>query len=242
MSGPIRVSRIAAIALPSALGVAAAAAQVQQPGQQPPAVVANSQPTHSLGQNAAEIPTINAITGSSGSLLEVPLVRLTPGGVSVEAGMANPMANDPESAERGMQYFKGFNCVGCHAPNGAGGMGLSLSNSVFKFGNDPAHVYLVISHGAPLGMPSWGAFLPDSAIWDLVSYIQSISKEPTGPWGRTASKTANLPPIEQVPAEFNQTTTPWTFVEPFSFDQKPTQAPSSTAKAAPDIPPDSSGG
>jgi cytochrome c oxidase cbb3-type subunit 3 len=239
MSGHQRARRFVAAALASCALVPAmtAAQQAQEkPVELPPELVARSQPAHSLGQRPGEIATINELTGTASALLEIPLVKLTPGGVPVEAGMANPMANDPGSAERGKQYFAAMNCSGCHAPDGGGGMGIALSNSFFKFGNDPANIYLVISHGAPLGMPSWGAFLPDNVIWDLVSYIQAMSHEPAGPWGVTASIPAGLPKVEQVPAEFKSEISPWEFVQPFSYGQKPTEATPTTGPRMPYIP------
>jgi hypothetical protein len=88
------------------------------------------------------------------------------------------MANDPASVERGMKYFVGVNCVGCQVPNGGGGMGPSLSRRSFKFGADPASHFVLITHGAPPGMPAWGELLPETVIWDLVSCLSSISDEP----------------------------------------------------------------
>lgn len=147
--------------------------------------------------------------------LKVPLVNNIPGGITVEI-ITNPMANDPSSADRGMQYFNTFNCIGCHAPNGGGGMGPSLSNRMFKYGGAPANHFIVIAHGAPLGMPAWAGRLAENVIWDLVSYIDSISNAPGDEWGTTFSPAANLPRIEQVPAEFNPTSKPWLATQPFS--------------------------
>jgi cytochrome c oxidase cbb3-type subunit 3 len=147
--------------------------------------------------------------------LKVPLVNNIPGGIAIEV-MKNPMANDPVSVDRGMQYFNTFNCIGCHAPNGGGGTGPSLSSRTFKFGSDPANHFVVIAHGAPLGMPAWAGRLSENVIWDLVSYIDSISNAPEGEWGTTVSPAANLPRIQQVPAEFNQTPRPWLATQPFS--------------------------
>jgi cytochrome c oxidase cbb3-type subunit 3 len=147
--------------------------------------------------------------------LRVPLVNNIPGGITVEI-ITNPMANDPASADRGMQYFNTFNCIGCHAPNGGGGMGPSLSNRRFKYGGAPANHFIVIAHGAPLGMPAWAGRLAENVIWDLVSYIDSISNAPGDEWGTTFSSAANLPRIEQVPAEFNPTSKPWLATQPFS--------------------------
>ena len=179
----------------------------------------NPQSSQQLNQanqtNAFERPS-----GMAAQWIKVPESNITPGGVNVRPNIENPASNDPSSVERGMRYFVQFNCVGCHAPNGGGGMGPALSTQSFKYGREPANIFLTISHGRPLGMPAWGAFLPDEVIWDLVSYIQSISQAPVPEWGHTIS--AQSPNIEQIPAEFQQTTTPWKFTEPFSDGQKPT--------------------
>jgi cytochrome c oxidase cbb3-type subunit 3 len=171
-----------------------------------------------LGKIAGNPPPAQQ-AGIENKYLKVPLVNIIPGGIPVEPKLANPMAGDPGSIERGMKYFIGFNCVGCHAPNGGGGMGPSLSNGAFKFGSDPANHFLVIAHGAPLGMPAWGELLPETVIWDLVSYIGSISNAPSKEWGTTFSPAANLPAIEQVPAEFNESSRPWQSTVPFSGGQ-----------------------
>ena len=64
--------------------------------------------------------------------------------------------------------------------------------------------------------------LPDSLIWDLVSYIQSISNAPAKEWGQTISRaTLNT---EQVPAEYLQSATPWAHTQAFSAGQKPNKA------------------
>lgn len=177
-------------------------------------------PQQSLGGNPGAANTLNTVTNAD--LLLVPMVKNTPGAVEVPLP-PNPVAHDPEAAQRGMMYFEKMNCVGCHAPNGAGGMGPSLSDaSTFKYPTDPASLYLVIAHGAPLGMPAWGSVLPHSVIWDIVSYIESINKDPTPAWGRTVSIAESQPGTEQVPAEFQKTTTPWNYLEKFSRGQKPT--------------------
>jgi cytochrome c oxidase cbb3-type subunit III len=156
------------------------------------------------------------------ALLQVPVTGITPGGASIAPDIRNPVAGDAEALQRGMNYFNSFNCSGCHAPNGGGGMGIALSNSQFKYGDKPAQIYLSIAQGRPLGMPAWGESLPAPVIWDLVTYIQSISKEPEAPWGRTTSKVPpKAPKIEQVPAEYLSTARPWEHTVPFSEGQRP---------------------
>ena len=152
-------------------------------------------------------------------LSSVPVVTLYPNGVQPKIDIANPYANDPASAERGMKDFARFNCVGCHAPNGGGGMGPALSMGDFKYGGSPQNIFLSIYQGRPLGMPAWGETLPKHVIWDLVSYIGSISKQPSTEWGRTIS--LDTLQTQQVPAEYLKTPDPWQHTQPFGFGQKP---------------------
>ena len=210
----------------------AASAMAQSDSPPPETIQPGTTSEKTLGENPNAANVTNEVTGTAGNLLSVPLVRITPGGVPIPK-VESPVANDSSAAERGMNYFINFNCVGCHATNGGGGMGISLSNSAFKFGADPGQIYNVIAHGAPFGMPAWGTVLPNSAIWDIVAYIQSISKSPSGSWGTTVNATEHAPAIEQVPAEFQHTSTPWQHTQPFSNGQKPTNHnPTSTGVGA----------
>jgi cytochrome c oxidase cbb3-type subunit 3 len=92
------------------------------------------------------------------------------------ANVQNPYADDPQALMRGKLLFQHLNCVGCHAPGGGGGMGPSLSDKLWLYGSSPGDIYLSISHGRPNGMPQWGTALPPQAIWQLVTYVQSLSK------------------------------------------------------------------
>ena len=162
----------------------------------------------------------DTVAPTASNLLDVPESHIVPGNIKVKPNIKNPVAGDSDAVNRGMKYFANFNCSGCHAANGGGGMGPALSNHAFKFGSDPANIYLTIAHGRPTGMPAWGTLLPSNVIWDLVAYIKSISNAPVPQWGTTTSLDAFK--IEQVPAEFQSTPTPWQYTEPFSFGQKPT--------------------
>ena len=59
-------------------------------------------------------------------------------------------------------------------------MGPSLSDRRFIYGAAPPNIFLSIYQGRPNGMPTWGEMLPESTIWELVSYVQSIG-HPSGP-------------------------------------------------------------
>jgi cytochrome c oxidase cbb3-type subunit III len=159
--------------------------------------------------------------GRPGVFMQVPITHLSPGALPSRPAIKNPAQGDPKALERGMSYFISLNCVGCHAPNGGGGMGPALSNTNFMYGAEPENIYLSIYQGRPKGMPAWGAALPDSVIWDLVTYIGKISNEPTTEWGRTFAAVPLSPNVEQVPSEQATTPDPWSSTKNFSSGQKP---------------------
>ena len=169
------------------------------------------------------------------ALLHTPITGIFPGGVKPDAAVANPVADDPGAAFRGMGYFNQFNCVGCHAPNGAGGMGPSLSNALFQYGGKPQDIYLTILQGRPAGMPAFGAMLPDSVIWDLVAYVTSISNDRHEGWGTTTSLENYT--IEQVPAAYMTTVDPWSRTQPFSFGMPPFKKVKRPTEAGKDLAP-----
>lgn len=159
---------------------------------------------------------------SAAVMLAVPITTLIPGNVAPAPRPTNPVEGQSQAIQRGMTYFISFNCVGCHAPNGGGGMGPSLSNNHFVYGGEPANIYLSIYQGRPNGMPAWGQMLPDDVIWNIVAYIGSISKEPRKTWGKTISREAVSE--EQVPSQYVQSTAPWGSTQRFSAGQKPNRA------------------
>jgi cytochrome c oxidase cbb3-type subunit 3 len=151
-----------------------------------------------------------------GALLHVPVTGIYPGGrpTSLNPNMQNPLANDPTAAQRGMKDFNTFNCVGCHADNGGGGMGPSLSNDTWIYRSSPGNIYMTIVQGRSAGMPAFGAMLPDRTVWELVAYIESITEKPGPHFGRTTSLNPPLPDHEQVPSNEVQSTRPWNYTEP----------------------------
>lgn len=163
-------------------------------------------------------------------LMQTPWTTNIPGALPFESWMNNPEENIPGAAERGMSYFVGMNCIGCHGPNAGGAMGPQLSNDKrFRFGPHPAQHYTVISHGAPAGMPAWGDVLPNVVVWDIVAYIETLSQMPSHQWGETTNPAIKEPASEQTPYEFEQTTDPWQHMLPFRPGKKPTDHPPATS-------------
>ncbi|MFB6452774.1 c-type cytochrome [Bradyrhizobium tunisiense] len=159
--------------------------------------------------------------GRPGVFMQIPVSPLLPGAQPDPPQIKNPVQGDPNAEQRGMTYYVNFNCVGCHAANGGGGMGPALSNNTFIYGSQPENIFLSIYQGRPNGMPAWGGVLPDNVIWDLVTYIGKLSNEPNRQWGRTFSANPLSPEVEQVPAEQVSTTDPWSATKTFNFGQKP---------------------
>ena len=122
-------------------------------------------------KNASTLPTAD-------DLMKVPVTTLAPGGVDIRPKLQLPTADD-EAAERGMQNFASFNCVGCHA-NGGGGIGPPLIKQQWTYGGEPQNLFDTIVKGRPNGMPSWGDRIPEYQIWQIVAYIRSMNgKQPT---------------------------------------------------------------
>lgn len=166
-------------------------------------------------------------------LVHVPVTGIYPGGVRPQLSLEIPDLEDEERIWRGKTLFAQFNCIGCHGPHGGGGMGPSLSNTTFLFGQEPENIYLTILQGRPLGMPAFGGLLPDETIWDLVAYVRAIAYDGGG-WGRTTSLDAFT--IEQVPSHYTDTIRPWEHTQPFSFGQPPFERVDEPQKVEPDVP------
>ena len=75
---------------------------------------------------------------------------------------------------QGKRLFDWYNCSGCHS-HGGGGMGPALMDDVWIYGSDPDTIYQTITQGRPNGMPSFGNRIPEDQIWQLVSYVRSMS-------------------------------------------------------------------
>ena len=166
-------------------------------------------------------------------LVHVPVTGNYPGGVRPQLSLEIPDLEDEERIWRGRTYFNQFNCIGCHGPHGGGGMGPSLSNTTFLYGQEPENIYLTILQGRPMGMPVYGGLLPDHVIWDLVAYVRAIA-HPGGEWGRTTSLSAFT--VEQVPSHYTDTIHPWQHTQPFSFGQPPFEHVDEPQKVEPERP------
>jgi cytochrome c2 len=74
-----------------------------------------------------------------------------------------------------MQAFVSMNCVGCHAPNGGGGMGPALSERTFIYGREPANIYLSIVGSKSGAVPNY-SFSPALRAADITWDEQTLDK------------------------------------------------------------------
>jgi cytochrome c oxidase cbb3-type subunit 3 len=79
-----------------------------------------------------------------------------PGGVHDTPHSTNPYATDPVALQDGRRLFDWYNCSGCHGGHAGGGMGPSLRDPVWLYGNRDDQIFDTIVHGRSKGMPSWG--------------------------------------------------------------------------------------
>jgi cytochrome c oxidase cbb3-type subunit III len=121
------------------------------------------------------------INGSPPALTNA--VGVAPGPAEPAPQLTNPFDSDTTAAQQGRVLFNQFNCSGCHGGHAGGGMGPSLRDGAWIYGNSDAALYGAIADGRARGMPAWGTRIPEPLIWQLVSYIRSLGtqSEPEAP-------------------------------------------------------------
>jgi cytochrome c oxidase cbb3-type subunit III len=82
--------------------------------------------------------------------------------------------DNAEAVNTGRILFGQFNCSGCHS-NGGGGIGPSLMDDEWIYGGRLEQIHQTIVEGRPNGMPSWGGRIPDQQIWQIATYVRSMS-------------------------------------------------------------------
>jgi cytochrome c oxidase cbb3-type subunit III len=96
------------------------------------------------------------------------------GAPSPPTGTLSPFQENAWGISEGKRLFTAFNCSGCHA-NGGGAIGPALMDDEWIYGWEPINVYSTILEGRPNGMPSFRNKIPDTQVWQLVAYVQSMS-------------------------------------------------------------------
>jgi cytochrome c oxidase cbb3-type subunit 3 len=79
------------------------------------------------------------------------------------------------AVNQGKRLFRWYNCSGCHSGGGGGSFGPPLMDSEWRYGHAPQAIYASIVEGRPNGMPAFGGRIPDEQLWQIVSYVRSLS-------------------------------------------------------------------
>lgn len=90
------------------------------------------------------------------------------------------MSKNPTFVDAGRKVYMGEGtCFACHGANLEGGVGVSLADHEWKWGNTPMSVYEVISEGSPdrsKGMVPWKKLGPEK-VKQLTAFILSYHSE-----------------------------------------------------------------
>jgi cytochrome c oxidase cbb3-type subunit 3 len=103
-----------------------------------------------------------------------PETTLSAGAAAPKPVGTSPYQENAWGLSEGKRLYSYYNCSGCHA-QGGGAIGPALMDDEWIYGFEPAAIYETISGGRPNGMPAFGSKVPDSQIWQLVAYVQSMS-------------------------------------------------------------------
>jgi cytochrome c oxidase cbb3-type subunit 3 len=102
---------------------------------------------------------------------------LTPGvGKSLvsEDPRAAQYYDNADAVAAGARLFAQYNCNGCHS-SGGGGMGPDLMDGAWIYGSRLTQIHQTLVEGRPNGMPAWGGKIPDEELWQLATYVRSLS-------------------------------------------------------------------
>jgi cytochrome c oxidase cbb3-type subunit 3 len=99
---------------------------------------------------------------------------LQPGPAMVIPRVDAPYDDNAWAVSEGKSLFNSMNCSGCHF-QGGGGIGPPLMDEEWIYGSDPQQIFASIADGRPNGMPAWKYTLSTQQIWELVSYVRSLS-------------------------------------------------------------------
>jgi cytochrome c oxidase cbb3-type subunit 3 len=111
--------------------------------------------------------------GKTGEGAPAPSPALNATGIE-QAVHASPYEDNAYGISQGKRLFTWYNCVGCHG-HGGGGIGPPLMDEKWIYGSRSQDIFTTIVEGRPNGMPSFRDRIPEQQVWQLVSYVRSMS-------------------------------------------------------------------
>lgn len=139
--------------------------------------------------------------GGSTVTVTTPLSDIRAGGAAVATPVQSPYDENAFAISEGQRLFQWFNCSGCHATGGGGAIGPALTDEQWIYGKAPDQIFSTIVQGRPNGMPAFGSRIPNQQVWQLVSYVRSLSGElpKTASPSRQDAMYVGKPPAERQP-------------------------------------------
>lgn len=155
-------------------------------------ILAGACHSHQQTSIAAGATSISA-SAAGGTTVVDSAVGPIPGAPQNVQYRTNAYATDPVALQDGRRLFDWYNCSGCHGGHAGGGMGPSLRDPVWLYGNRDDQIFNTIAYGRSNGMPAWGSKIPQAQIWELVGYIKSMGTplEPDPPVEPSHEKVPN---------------------------------------------------
>ena len=99
---------------------------------------------------------------------------LQPGPITREDTLHPEYESNGWAVSQGKQLYNQFNCSGCHF-QGGGGIGPPLMDAQWIYGSEPENIYETIVERRPNGMPAFKGRLGNDQLWQLVTYVRSMS-------------------------------------------------------------------
>ncbi len=119
-------------------------------------------------------PTPSSVASNSVTMSGLHPANITEGTVPPSGPINNPYEESAYAVSEGQKLFEQYNCSGCHA-HGGGGIGPPLMDQTWIYGSQPQNIFNTIVEGRPNGMPSFRGKIPDQQVWEIVSYVRSLS-------------------------------------------------------------------
>jgi cytochrome c oxidase cbb3-type subunit 3 len=125
--------------------------------------------------------------------------ELQPGPATIAPKIDAPYDDNAYAVSEGKTLFTSMNCSGCHF-EGGGGIGSALMDDEWIYGSEPQQIFASIAEGRPNGMPAWEYRLSTQQIWELVSFVRSLSSlNPKGARGGRDDHMMLKPPEVSTP-------------------------------------------
>lgn len=93
--------------------------------------------------------------------------------LAAQSGDLTNRHRSPEDIEAGAKLFRSH-CSTCHGRKAKGFRGPNLTDGLFRHGQSDAALFKNILGGIP-GTSMAGVYLPDTQVWQIISYVRSLS-------------------------------------------------------------------